>query len=153
MIRLLLIVLASTAGIHAATLAADSACHGLTEAIKPGVKPVSQWAGLADPIALTEGMWNHLPSMWAALEVKRVRWPQLTGQDLADLLVYMRNLPGTRENGGVFETSAGAKGADIFKSKGCFGCGMNCTAIGWPPFDGREMSDLTTYLNSRDRKN
>ena len=44
-------------------------CHGLSEPIKPGVKPVSQWAGLADPIALTEGMWNHLPSMWAALEV------------------------------------------------------------------------------------
>jgi mono/diheme cytochrome c family protein len=95
-------------------------CHGLSEPIKPGVKPVSQWAGLADPIALTEGMWNHLPSMWAAFEVKRVRWPQLTGQDLADLLVYMRNLPVRAEDGGVFETSAGSGTANHFSNQGMF---------------------------------
>ena len=149
-------------------------CHGLTEPIKPGVKPVSQWAGLADPIALTEGMWNHLPSMWAALEVKRVRWPQLTGQDLTDLLVYLRNLPGTREKRGVFETSLGTKGEAIFKSKGCFDChsgyasladqikGRTLTEIAaamWnhgssmpaapEPFAAGEMRELLSYLWAR----
>ena len=120
-------------------------CHGLTEPIKPGVKPVSQWAGLADPIALTEGMWNHLPSMWAALEVKRVRWPQLTGQELADLLVYMRNLPGTRENGGVFETSAGSNGEAIFKSKGCFGCHSGYSSLAGQ-IKGRTLTEIAAAM-------
>ena len=149
-------------------------CHGLTQVIKPGVKPVSQWAGLADPIALTEGMWNHLPSMWAALEVKRIRWPQLSGQDLADLLVYLRNLSSTREKRGVFETSVGTKGEAIFKSKGCFGChaayssladqitGRTLTEIAaamWnhgssmpaapEPFAAGEMRELLSYLWAR----
>jgi cytochrome c2 len=120
-------------------------CHGLTEPIKPGVKPVSQWAGLADPIALTEGMWNHLPSMLAALEVKRIRWPQLSGQDLADLLVYLGNLPGMREKRGVFETGVGTKGGAIFKSKGCFGCHSGYSSLA-DRIKGRTLTEIAAAM-------
>jgi hypothetical protein len=70
-------------------------CHGLTDAIKPGIKPVSQWESLSDPVALTEAMWSHAPTMWVELKLKQVPWPQLSGPDLTDLLVYLRNLPST----------------------------------------------------------
>lgn len=120
-------------------------CHGLTEAIQPGVKSVSQWAGLADPMALTEGMWNHQRSMWAALEVKRIPWPQLSGQDLADLLVYLRNLPGAREKRGAFETSAGSNGEAIFQSKGCFGCHSGYTLLA-KRIKGRTLTEIAAAM-------
>src|SRR5262249_3869201 len=69
-------------------------CHGLTEMNGSGAPPVSLWQTLTDPIALAAAMWNHAPRMLAETKEKHVKWPQLAGQDLADLLVYLRNLPG-----------------------------------------------------------
>src|SRR5262249_10267214 len=38
-------------------------CHGLTTALQSGIRPVSQWRSLSDPITLAEQMWNHWPQM------------------------------------------------------------------------------------------
>ena len=46
-----------------------------------------------DPIELTQTMWNHSGAMYAEMQQKKISWPQLSSQDLTDLLVYFRNLP------------------------------------------------------------
>jgi len=149
-------------------------CHGLTDAIKPGIKPVSQWEALADPVALTEAMWSHAPTMWVELKLKQIPWPQLSGPDLTDLLVYLRNLPSTRAMPPAFRTGTGSAGEAIFKAKGCQGChtaysvladrirGQTLTEIAaemWthgprmkgPParFEPGEMRELLSYLWAR----
>src|SRR5258708_24654010 len=61
---------------------ACSTCHGLSDGVKPGVKPVSQWSSLTDPIVLTEAMWNHAPNILAEFKLRKIAWPQLSGWQL-----------------------------------------------------------------------
>jgi mono/diheme cytochrome c family protein len=124
---------------------ACSTCHSLSEAIKPGVKPVSQWSALTDPIALTEAMWNHAPNMFAEFKLRKIGWPQLSGQDLTDLLVYLRNLPGTRDRAAVFETTAGTNGEALFKSKGCAACHLPGSALA-ARIKGRTLTDISAAM-------
>ena len=48
-------------------------CHGLTGAVNPKAKPVSQWQALADPLALVAAMWNHRAEMLAESGAKGAR--------------------------------------------------------------------------------
>ena len=120
-------------------------CHGLTESIKPGVNPVSQWAALGDPIALTEAMWNHAPNMFVEFKLKEIAWPELSGQDLSDLLVYLRNLPSTREKPGAFKTSTGANGEALFTSKGCVRCHRSGSSLA-PEIKGRTLTQIAAAM-------
>jgi mono/diheme cytochrome c family protein len=144
----------------------------------PGAPPVAQWDALADPVSLAEAMWNHAPRMLAAAGAKHRAWPSLSGQDLTDLLVYLRNLPATRQRPVSFQTSSGSNGEALFQSKGCAGCHRSGTALGrkikgqtlteiaaamWdhaprmsaamksppPQFNSGEMRDLLSYLWAR----
>jgi cytochrome c2 len=101
-------------------------CHNL---------PVSQWQGLADPIALVDAMWNHRSQMLGATAAKGVRFPLLSAQDLTDMLVYLRNLPGTRAQTGVFRigavssSNAAGSGEAVFQSAGCAQCHQTVDAL------------------------
>jgi cytochrome c2 len=97
-------------------------CHGLKEGVLPRVKPVSQWESLADPVALTEAMWNHAPMMLAETHLKDQAWPALTAQELTDILVYLRNLPFPPSVPATFRIGAGSDGEAVFRARGCAGC-------------------------------
>jgi mono/diheme cytochrome c family protein len=99
-----------------------SNCHGIKEGLLPRVKPVSQWESLGDPVALTEAMWNHAPTMLAETRLKQEPWPALTAQDLSDILVYLRNLPFPPSKPPVFQIGSDADGEAVFKARGCAGC-------------------------------
>ena len=102
MMRLFLIVLASTAGIHAATLAADSArgerlfeslsciqCHSVNG---HGGHVAADLGRRIDrnftPGTLASTMWNHAPTMWAAMREREIRAGDLDEQAAADLFAY-----------------------------------------------------------------
>ncbi len=104
-------------------------CHGLTESANGNAKPVSQWQALTDPIALLDAMWNHRSDMLAATASKGVALPQLSAQQLTDMLVYLRNQPGTRGQTGVFRIDAGGSGAQVFQSAGCAQCHQTVEAL------------------------
>jgi mono/diheme cytochrome c family protein len=116
-------------------------CHGLTESLQPGIQAVSQWRSLNSPIALAEEMWNHLPNMRAAAGLREMTLPQLTSQELTDLLVYLRNLPSMREKPGEFRTAAGEKGEALFQSKDCARCHQTGAA-----FAGRIKGSTLTEI-------
>src|SRR5271165_4030367 len=97
-------------------------CHGLTSAVKSWIKPVPQWDAIRDPIALAEAMWNHRPNMIAETSAKGMRFPALTGQDLGDILVYLRNLPSPPSRPAVFRIGAGSDGEAVFTAQGCARC-------------------------------
>jgi len=142
-------------------------CHGLTTSPVANAKPVSQWQSLADPVALVGAMWNHSPDMWSELSKKKLQWPALTAQDMADLLVYLRNIsPAGRNAPAMLQITAGENGAKLFESKGCLAChasrkpaaGLTLTAVAaamWshasllhaepPRLDTAEMREVLSY--------
>lgn len=97
-------------------------CHELSAPIGLGAPPVGQWRSVNAPFALPEAMWNHLPRMQKVGEARHIALPQVTAQDLVDVLVYVRNLPVIRDSWAGFQTTSGANGPAIFQSKGCAGC-------------------------------
>jgi cytochrome c551/c552 len=104
-------------------------CHGLSDPIRPLVKPVKQWEVFTDPVALAEAMWNHRSRMLEESGVDRIRWPELSAQDLEDILVYLRNLPSPPSRPAVFRIGAGNDGEAVFTSKGCTACHQSGSAL------------------------
>ncbi len=146
-------------------------CHGISEARLPAAKPVAQWESIGDPVALVNAMWNHGVNMREEFARRKLAWPDLTAQDLTDMLVYLRNLPAMRNTPHRFAVTAGANGQALFASKTCSGCHTGklalplrlkhktMTEIGvamWnhepkmaaapPRLDVEEMRELISYL-------
>lgn len=97
-------------------------CHGITTSKADGAKPMTQWNSVGDAITLAQAMWNHAANMRQAFDRHGIRWPEVTEQNLTDILVYVRNLPATRQFATRFETGAGENGQTLFESKGCAQC-------------------------------
>ena len=106
---------------------------------------MSAWENLNRPFDLSELMWNHMPHMLAAMGAKRMSWPTLSAQDLSDLLVYLRNLPDTRDFAPGIEIAADASGAALFRSKGCEKCHGSAASC-------RLRQSGDAHLNRRDRR-
>jgi mono/diheme cytochrome c family protein len=71
------------------------------------------------PPALTEfagRMWNHEPAMAAKMKERRIDYPQLTGQQMADILAYLYV---SRYFEPVADT---ARGAQLLQTKNCVSC-------------------------------
>jgi mono/diheme cytochrome c family protein len=76
--------------------------------------------GRAHHISLTQFaglMWNHAPAMWARMKERAVEVPQLTGQEMGDIVAYLYTSH-------YFDPAAGsgARGRQVAKTKGCVAC-------------------------------
>ncbi len=99
-----------------------AACHGISTAKAAGAKPVNQWTVPDDPLGLVETMWNHSTAMRAEMARNHIALPRLSGQDLSDLLVYVRAVQGFPRRAGVFRTASAEQGKGLFDAKGCMAC-------------------------------
>jgi mono/diheme cytochrome c family protein len=104
-------------------------CHGIATPIVGGGPPVAKWESLSDPLVLAQQMWNHGPQMREAFAKRKFRWAALTGQELTDILVYLQNLPETRDLAHRFEFPPSDAGEKLFQSKGCVTCHSGATAL------------------------
>ena len=99
-----------------------TACHGITESRAEGAPAVAHWESLADPILLAQQMWNHTFRMRQAFQRRKLEWQSLTGENLHDILGYLRSLPETAHLAGRFSNTSGEQGEQIFHAKGCAHC-------------------------------
>ena len=67
-------------------------CHGINDSKVAAAPPVSRWQSLQSPISLAEAMWNHSGRMREEMARQNITWQKLSGQELTDILVYLRNL-------------------------------------------------------------
>jgi mono/diheme cytochrome c family protein len=104
-------------------------CHGITTSPVPAAPPVAKWESLADPIVLAQQMWNHGAKMRAEFAGKKLAWGQITAQELTDMLVYLQNLPETRDLARNFQFPPSESGAKLFQSKGCVECHVGKMAL------------------------
>jgi cytochrome c2 len=63
-------------------------CHFKTDAEKQ--KIVGDIKS-ADAISFATHLWNHIPAMEAAMVTQAVPWPDMSGQDLRDVLAFLRS--------------------------------------------------------------
>ena len=90
--------------------------HGISGAPPPG-----KWEAANNPIQLGRAMWNHAPRMRQAMGAK-AKWPTLTAQDMTDISVYVRNIPGASQAAPTFSPASPQTGEVLFRVKGCAGC-------------------------------
>lgn len=122
-------------GIQLFTSKHCAACHGVRTPALAEAKPVTQWDAMNQPMALVDQMWNHAADMRDQFAKRKWAWPQLTPQDLADILVYVRSpqgySPGAQGASGELRITSGTEGQQLFQSKGCAGCHKG--ALDLPP--------------------
>jgi cytochrome c551/c552 len=109
------------------------------------VQASSGWEALADPIALVDAMWNHRAQMQSAAASKGVPFPELSAQDLTDMLVYLRNQPGPREQTGVFRIEAAGAGDAIFQSAGCAKCHQTVNTLALS-VQGKTLTEIAAEM-------
>ena len=122
-----------------------SECHGINSSRVEDAKPVIRWESLGHPIVMAEAMWNHAANMRQAFAGQKLAWPDITGQDLSDILVYVRNLPGTRDSSSRLETVAGGNGQQLFESKGCAHCHTGKLELA-PRLKGKTLTDIAADM-------
>ncbi len=128
-------------------------CHGLTDSKVPAAKPASQWTSLTDPIAMIAAMWDHASNMRDEMARQKIAWPMLSGQDVADLLVYLRNVPSAPPKmGATFQTVAGDRGKELFDSKGCAECHKSADTFLNAGLPGKTMTDVAADMWNHGRE-
>jgi len=119
-------------------------CHGISDQVAGGGPPVARWPSLNEPIALADQMWNHSAAMRQAAAARKIRLPELSSQELTDILVYLQNLPQTRGQKADFSPASPETGEMLFKVKGCFHCHQGKLAL--DRFSGRTLTDFAAAM-------
>jgi mono/diheme cytochrome c family protein len=83
---------------------------------------VAKWPALTDPVRWAQNMWNHAGIMRKEMEKKKIPWPQLTAQEMVDLMVYSANLPGAQIAPPTLAAANPALGEKLFEQQGCARC-------------------------------
>jgi mono/diheme cytochrome c family protein len=97
-------------------------CHGISRSPLAAAPPVAKWESLAEPVVLAQQMWNHGAKMREEFGKKKLAWSRITAQELTDMLVYLQNLPETKDLAANFSFPPSEPGEKLFVSKGCSGC-------------------------------
>jgi mono/diheme cytochrome c family protein len=108
-------------------------CHGLTG-----------WQSIGQPMELVNALWNHASTMRQEFANKKLNWPELTAQDLTDMLVYLRNLPSAPSAAGI-DITAGTTGLALFEAKGCAACHSGKAAL-TSRIKGRTLTDIAVAM-------
>jgi cytochrome c551/c552 len=106
------------------------ACHGASGHADSAARPVKEWESLSDPVALVGKMWNHIPQMGAEMAKRGIKWPQVTSQDLSDILVYARGIRDTKQiRPAHFELPPLEGAQTLLDSYGCNTCHKGAQAF------------------------
>lgn len=121
-------------------------CHGLAEA-KPDsqAKAVAEWTSSDDPVLLFAEMWAHASAMQASCDRRRITWPGLTGQNLVDLVAYLRRVPHARLAHSELMVLDSHIGALLFAEKGCAACHTEARSLK-SPHGFRTLADVAAAM-------
>src|SRR5512143_2912919 len=97
-------------------------CHGVGAEGKRQAPDLLKWAAYRNPVSWIQAMWNHAPAMQSVMAARAVKWPVFSGNDMSDLIAYVRRLapPGSRST--YLRTADPAAGGKLFRDKGCATC-------------------------------
>jgi len=97
-------------------------CHAVgNEAAKQG-PPVDAWPAVENPVELARAMWNHAPQMLPKMKASGIAWPNMSGNEMTDLTVYLSSFSRTRGKAPAFAAAPAEDGKQVFDNRGCAGC-------------------------------
>ena len=67
-------------------------------------------------LELAGRLWNHAPAMFAVLQQRRQAWPQISPEEMADLMAYLQAVPSRDPAPDLFQ------GQVVLVRKGCLKC-------------------------------
>jgi mono/diheme cytochrome c family protein len=120
-------------------------CHGITDSKLQGAPPVRDWKATANPLELVETALNHSVGMQAQLTRSKIKLQPLSGQNLADLLVFVRHATSRPAPGGVYRITSEEQGKMLFDSKGCAACHNSPTFFS-NGLRGKTLTDLAADM-------
>lgn len=98
-----------------------SDCHSLDRAAHSPAKPVPDWTSLHQPLVFSAAIWRHAAAVGQTFEARGIKRPQLKGNELSDIVMYLRSLPETPKIPMKMATQM-SDGAELLESKGCTSC-------------------------------
>ena len=99
-----------------------SRCHsigGVGGHVGPDLRDVGP---VATPIFWSQTMWNHAPAMEAHMRELNIAWPRFDGEEMNDLLAFVRQARGGGEMESELLPANPNRGWDLFRKKGCIDC-------------------------------
>ena len=85
------------------------------------------------------------PDSPASITDRKTAWPRLTGQELSDILIYVRSTPSGRQAAKEVHASLAGGGTNLFESKGCVQCHTGAMALG-PRVRTMTMNDIAAAM-------
>ena len=121
-------------------------CHGITDTKMPGAPPVEDWRATENPLGLVGTALNHAEGMQAQLARSNIKLQPMSGQNLADLLVYVRHAASRPAPEGVYRITSVDEGKALFNSKGCDKCHGPSTNFLSKGLGGKTLTDLAADM-------
>ncbi|MEJ2240446.1 MAG: c-type cytochrome [Gemmatimonadales bacterium] len=116
-------------------------CHqagGVGGVVGPSLDFLNQ---SGSPVQIATALWNHGPSMSAAMRERGIRRPTFTGSELGDLIAFLKSATDRLPQGAMSVLPGRAEeGRLLFEQKSCVGCH---TIRGTGGTVGPDLSQLT----------
>ncbi len=97
-------------------------CHSLQGKGGKRGPPLDAYANYVSPIQIAVGLWNHGPKMARALKSEGLSIPFLTGEDIKDILAYIRGVSKKSESPWFITVGNPLLGEKLFQNKKCTLC-------------------------------
>ncbi|HYA89219.1 MAG TPA: c-type cytochrome [archaeon] len=97
-------------------------CHSIGDTggtIGPNLRDIGP---VATPIIWAQTMWNHAPAMELQMRQQNISWPQFEGEEMNDLLSFVRQVRAGPERESEVLPANPRRGWVLFREKGCLSC-------------------------------
>lgn len=98
------------------------ACHAVAGQGGRAGPDLRNWASYRNPVSWIQAMWNHAPAMQALMDERGLPWPEFQGNDVADLIAYIRTQATNPRRHVYLRPADPTAGQVVFRRKGCPHC-------------------------------
>ena len=113
---------------------------------RQGIGPdLRDWGEYVNLVSWTQLMWSNASTMMQEMALAGIKWPQLSGRDLEDIVAYIRSISDVKSKQYLFP-GAPANGKTLFDSKNCSKChSVGKTSTGNCKWSNCQHSEANTF--------
>ena len=99
-----------------------NSCHPVSGRTRDGEPGLDEFPRNASPVFLSQATWNHSLPMMARMLRNGTRWPNFNGNEMMDVLAYIKTKARGAEEPLFFKPGNPKEGGIVFNTKGCTKC-------------------------------